>query len=410
MNGNEKAIIEMEDHMISRRQLLALAGAAPFWSALKLSAEAQGAAQADQAPAAAKGYPRMGGTGIAFSARSRGSRGSATPFDLIEHCHSIGLAGVQMNPPSTDPDAIKKFRQRLENYNMHLVCDPRLPRQESDVAALDAQVKAYKEAGAAAFHAAMTNRRYEEFDSLEPFKQAFERCQKQVELAEPVLRKYKIKLGIENHKGWRSAEQAAWMKRLGSEWVGVCLDFGNNVALCEDPMDTARTLAPYTCISHIKDMAVEEYEDGFLLSEVPLGEGILDLKQEVQMLRAVNPNIIFNLEMITRDPLKIPVFTTKYWATFDDSYSPLPGRDLAKVLNLVRKNRPKAPLPRVTALSRDRPGQIGRPRQFEMHCIRPSKPRSVAWERRRPAGKPGEERSRNCRLTGRPVVRAWGSK
>jgi len=353
MNGNEKAKIAMEDHMISRRQLLVLAGAAPFWSALKLSAQAQGAAPADPAPAAAKGYPRMGGTGIAFSARSRGARGGATPFDLIEHCHSLGLAGVQMNPPSTDADAIKKFRERLEGYNMHLVCDPRLPRQESDVETMDAQVKAYKEAGAAALHAAMTGRRYEEFDSLEPFKQAFERCQKQVELAEPVLRKYKIKLGLENHKGWRSAEQAAWLKRLGSEWVGVCLDFGNNVALCEDPMDTARTLAPYTCISHIKDMAVEEYEDGFLLSEVPLGEGILDLKQEVQMLRAVNPKIIFNLEMITRDPLKIPVFTTKYWATFDDSYSPLPGRDLAKVLNLVRKNRPKAPLPRVTALSRE---------------------------------------------------------
>ena len=43
--------------------------------------------------------------------------------------------------------------------------------------------------------------------------------------------------------------------------------------------------------------------------------------------------------------------TTKYWATFDDAYSPLPGRDLAKVLVLVRKNRPKKPLPRITALS-----------------------------------------------------------
>jgi len=188
-----------------------------------------------------------------------------------------------------------------------------------------------------------------------------------VELAEPVLRKYKIKLGIENHKGWRSAEQAAWMKRLGSEWVGVCLDFGNNIALCEDPMDTARTLAPYTFITHTKDMGVEEYEDGFLLSEVPLGEGILDLKQEVQMLRAVNPNIIFNLEMITRDPLKVPVYTAKYWATFDDTYSPLPGRDLAKVLSLVKKNHPKSPLPRVTGLSQEE--QIKLEDQCNLKCI-----------------------------------------
>jgi hypothetical protein len=41
--------------------------------------------------------------------------------------------------------------------------------------------------------------------------------------------------------------------------------------------------------------------------------------------------------MITRDPLKIPVYTAKYWATFDDTYSPLPGRDLAKVLDLGKE-------------------------------------------------------------------------
>jgi sugar phosphate isomerase/epimerase len=179
----------------------------------------------------------------------------------------------------------------------------------------------------------------------------FEQSQKMVALAEPVLKKHRMKLAIENHKGWRAAEQAAWMKRLGSEWVGVCLDFGNNLSLCEDPMETARTLAPYTFYAHIKDMAVEEYEEGFLLSEVPLGEGLLDLKQIMQLLRQKDPNMIFNLEMITRDPLKIPVYTPKYWATFDDAYSPLPGRDLAAVLALVKQNRPRKPLPRVTGLS-----------------------------------------------------------
>jgi hypothetical protein len=44
-----------------------------------------------------------------------------------------------------------------------------------------------------------------------------------------------------------------------------------------------------------KDMAVQEYEDGFLLSEVPLGDGILDLKQIAQMLRKTDPKMIFNL-------------------------------------------------------------------------------------------------------------------
>jgi hypothetical protein len=98
-------------------------------------------------------------------------------------------------------------------------------------------------------------------------------------------------------------------------------------------------------------MAVQSYEDGFLLSEVPLGEGLLDLAHWVKTLRARIPEIPFDLETITREPLKIPVFTQKYWATFDDSVSPLPGRDLARVLELVRKNPPKSPLPKITGLS-----------------------------------------------------------
>jgi hypothetical protein len=87
----------------------------------------------------------------------------------------------------------------------------------------------------------------------------------------------------------------------------------------------------------------------------------------VRLLRQKDPNMIFELEMITRDPLKIPVYTTKYWATFDDSYSPLPGRDLAKTLALVRKNKPKAPLPRIAGLS---PGaQIKLEDEYNLKCI-----------------------------------------
>jgi sugar phosphate isomerase/epimerase len=293
----------------------------------------------------------MGGAPTAFALAMRAGRGGGSPFDIVEHCRGLGLGGVQTNPPSTDPEAIKKFRARLEGYNMHLICDPRLPQQKSDVDAFETQVKAYREAGAVAFHAALTGRRYEVFDSFDPWKKMFEGIKASVELAEPVLRRNKVRLGLENHKGYRAAEQAAWLKSLGSEFVGVCLDFGNNMSLCEDPMDTLRTLLPYMVFTHIKDMAVEEYEDGFLLSEVNMGEGMLDLKEMVRILRQKDPNMIFDLEMITRDPLKIPVFTTKYWATFDDSYSPLPGRDLAKMLTIVRKNKPKAPLPRTTGLN-----------------------------------------------------------
>ena len=78
---------------------------------------------------------------------------------------------------------------------------------------------------------------------------------------------------------------------------------------------------------------------------MPLGEGFLDIKGMVATLRQKDPKMPFDLEMITRDPLKIPVFTDKYWVTFDDSYSPLPGRDFAKIVQLVNQNQPEEPAP-----------------------------------------------------------------
>jgi len=325
---------------MTRRDVLALAGSAPAWLA-----SFSGRGRASDNPL------RMGAAPMSFWQRIQASRSAGQAFDIIEHCHKLGLAGVQTNPPSTDPEAVRSFRERLERYEMHLICDPRLPRNKNDLDSFEAQVKAYKEAGAVAFHAALTGRRYEDFDSFAAWKTMFESVQASVELAEPVLRKYQARLGLENHKGYRAAEQAAWLKRLSSEYVGVCFDFGNNLSLCEQPAETLETLLPYVFFAHLKDMAVEDYADGFLLAEVPLGEGILNLKEMVRLLRQENPHIMFELEMITRDPLKIPVFTPKYWATFDDVYSPLPGRDLAKTLALVRKNQPRAPLPRVAGLS-----------------------------------------------------------
>jgi 3-oxoisoapionate decarboxylase len=288
----------------------------------------------------------MGGEPPGFGHRSR-----AGNFDILEHCRSLGLGAVRLRLPSTDPEAVGQLRKKLDTYGMRVIVSVSPPTDTAGVAAYEAAIRAARDVGAVTTHASFTARRYEEFDTFEAFKASFERHQRSVELAEPILRKHKVKLAIENHKGWRAAEHVRWINRLGSEWVGACYDFGNNISLCEDPAETLRLLAPVTIYVSFKDMAVEPYEDGFLLSEMALGEGMLDLPAMVKVLQQKDPNMIFALEMITRDPLKIPVFTKKYWATFDDSYSPLPGRDLARILELVRKNPPKRPLTRTSGLS-----------------------------------------------------------
>ncbi len=268
------------------------------------------------------------------------------PFDIVAYAREARVGCVETLVNFNDPEAVKRFRQQLDSADLRAILSPRLPAEPTDVPAFDNAVKAAKEAGAVWLHAALTQRRYEEFDTMAQYLASFARNQRMVELAEPVLAKHRMKLGIENHKGWRAVEQAAWLKRVSSEWVCAHLDFGNNLSFCEDPMDTLRILLPYIISSHIKDMALEPYEDGFTISEVPLGEGFMDIKGMVAAIQKQNPNAVFDLEMMTREPLKIPVFTKKYWATFED----IPGRDLAHMLELVHRNKPKVPVPHTEGL------------------------------------------------------------
>lgn len=302
-------------------------------------------------PAAAQGpaplpLRNMGGESPGFGNRSR-----AGGFDILEHCHSLGLGAVRLQVPRGGPEAVRAVREKLDTYQMRCIVSVAPPRTDAAVEAYEQSIAAARELGAVTTQSSFTARRYEEFDTFEAFKSSFEAHKKSVERAEPILRKYKVKLAIENHKGWRAAEHAAWVKQIGSEYVGVCYDFGNNMALCEDPEETYRLLAPLAIYVSFKDMAVAPYEEGFLLSEMALGDGILDLPRMVKGLQERDPNMIFALEMITREPLKIPVFSKKYWATFDDVQSPLPGRDLARMLEIVRTTGGKRPLTTTAGLS-----------------------------------------------------------
>lgn len=323
---------------MTRREMLATAGTTLAW--LSAPGVARAGAQSGTV------LKNMGGEGPGFRNRSR-----TGGFDILEHCHSLGLGAVRLSVPKGGLEAARAVRRKLDAYGMRCIVSVAPPASDDAVAAYDAAIASAREMGAVTTHSSFTARRYEEFDTFEAFKASFEAHKKSVERAEPILRKHKMRLAIENHKGWRAAEHAAWVTQVGSEYVGVCYDFGNNLSLCEDPAETYRLLAPLTFYVSFKDMAVAPYKDGFLLSEVALGDGILDIPGMVKGLQQRDPDMIFALEMITREPLEIPVFTKKYWVTFDDRYSPLPGRDLARVLEIVRDTSGKHPLTTTAGLS-----------------------------------------------------------
>jgi sugar phosphate isomerase/epimerase len=270
-------------------------------------------------------------------------------LDVLEQCHAIGAGGLQINIKNWTAGLSAKMRDRCEAMGLYLEGQVQLPKDDRDVDRFTHDLRAAQEAGIAILRTAAGNRRYEDFDSAEAFRRFEEDAWRSLTLAEPLLKRHDVKLAIENHKDWRVPDLLDILKRLASAHVGVTLDTGNSIALLEEPMHVVEALAPHALTIHIKDMAVQECDDGFLLSEVPLGEGFLDLPRIVATCRRHNPEVRFNLEMITRDPLRVPCMTENYWATLSD----VGGRDLARAIGLVRRCASREPLPRTTGLKDD---------------------------------------------------------
>lgn len=279
---------------------------------------------------------------------SRKYPGFKNAIEMMEHCHQIGASGIQVIVKGWDDEFAGRVRKMREKFDMYLEGSIWLPKTPDEVGAFDKDVASAKAAGATVIRTVCLNgRRYETFHTGQEFEEFRKKAIASLQLAEPVVRKHKIKLAVENHKDWRASELIDLLDQLDSEWLGVTVDFGNSISLLEEPMEVVRTLAPRGFSTHVKDMGVREYGEGFLLSEVPLGQGILDLPAMVETCRKYNPGITFNLEMITRDPLEIPCLQDEYWQVFEG----VGGSELARTLRLVREKKFPSDLPTVSQLS-----------------------------------------------------------
>ncbi|MEW5945443.1 MAG: sugar phosphate isomerase/epimerase [bacterium] len=102
-----------------------------------------------------------------------------------------------------------------------------------------------------------------------------------------------LTVAIENHSDYTTAEMVEIMERVGSEKLKVTLDTGNAMYLGEDPVETARTLAPHAAYTHIKDMK----KQGLFVLSTGLGEGEIDVPAVVNALKESGYGGLYSIEV-----------------------------------------------------------------------------------------------------------------
>ena len=266
---------------------------------------------------------KMGIVTYSFGIHQKATKGARTgldyndPIGFLEACHQLGAGGIQFPFGLKDESYLAGLRQKSGQYEMHVEAILNLPKSSAETDRFEQELLCAKQCGATIARTTMLpGRRYEQFNTLADYQRACEQGLSSLRLAEKVAARHKFRLAVENHKDHLVAEKLELLKQISSEYVGLCVDVINNFALLEDPLETARAFAPYAMTVHIKDGSICESGDGFWLSDEALGAGFLDLPAIVGILRQAKPDARFNLEVITRDPLKVPVRTEEYWATF----------------------------------------------------------------------------------------------
>ena len=276
-----------------------------------------------------------------------GARRVNDPLELANVAVSLGAAGIQGPMPDLSDSAVRKLRGTLESNELYFESAAPVPFKESDTALFEQQLSAAKAAGARCVRVGcLSGRRYETFHTKQEWLEFVERCKVGILRMTKLAERARLAIALENHKDWIGEELAALMKQYSSEYLGVCLDFGNNLSLLDDPYEVVEALAPYTISTHMKDSRVSLGTlggsngggTGLLLGDVVLGDGVLDIARILDLLRKGGRNPKLSLEMITRNALEIPVLSPGYWATFPER----PGVRLARVVELGAK-RPVEP-------------------------------------------------------------------
>jgi len=266
----------------------------------------------------------------------------ANPVAYLDYCRSLGAGGVQHAVSTMVPE----FRKRLDELEMYYEGEARLPATiDGDYSEFESQIKLARDLGASVVRtvsrppANSSGRRYDSFTSAEQFNAWLERSNAIIMKCLPIAEKHKIAIALENHKDRTVDQHVDFLRKASSEYLGSLIDPGNNMSFMEDATDTVTKLAPYVKATSLKDMGVAPYEEGFLLSEVLFGTGINDQVKLFQIMRRHNPKVNPTTELITRDPLKVPVLTEDYYRSFPEKKT---LRD--NWMKMVRAKQSKLPI------------------------------------------------------------------
>ena len=114
-----------------------------------------------------------------------------------------------------------------------------------------------------------------------------------------------VRLAVENHFDFTTDEFVDLIDRVNSPHFGTTFDTGNALRIGDDPVESARLLAPHVFATHTKDVAPlygVSPKEWYFFACVPVGMGIINMPALADTLLTGGYQGLFAVELDYMDP------------------------------------------------------------------------------------------------------------
>lgn len=292
----------------------------------------------------------------------------------LQKAVELNLDGVQLcdarHLDSLDYGYVSKLRERAESLGLYL----ELGTEGTNPDHIQSMVRVAHVMGSPVVRTFVGRPRPASAEGMEGLLAATAR---EIALVMPVCERYRISLALENHQDLTTEELLALMELVDSEWVGICFDTGNPLALLEDPLDSATAFGRLIKSVHLKDYQLAARGDGFALVGCALGEGVIELREILDLLATRVPEVNLNVETYVGKHM-VPALEKGYL----DRLPAAPAAALGRTLRMVRD----CGLPREPQLPAERDAPEDEMLSVEEELVT----RSVQWAQQALGGKEGK--------------------
>ena len=254
-------------------------------------------------------------------------------FQLMDMAVEHGLGGVEFPPddclPDLSPSSLERARASAEKSGLFVVADGGQVEGEM----LRRLIPVASGLGASTLRVVMSGVLGGDRRPLSGRWNAhLAGCRDILREALPLAEEHGVTIAVENHSDATSHDMYWLCEELDSAYIGITLDVGNVLAVCEEPFGYTERLLPYLRHVHLKDYTIHPSDEGYRIARCSLGSGVVDypgLLSLIDAYRGQRGGITKTIELGAIYARHVRMLMEDYWAEY-------PDRDIRDMLPFLR--------------------------------------------------------------------------